>query len=388
MKTIQLFRIYHSFLLKKWHLFFYLILMMCAFLTALLVVQYVNQDDAKFRIGIVDHDNSAETQLILNSMGNGTHLGKDIRIQRYNQNQAQKLLKAQKLEGYYVFEKGMTKTFYKHGNLPIAVYTYDQTSTKSLVINQLTDSVYSRLMLSMGGGLTYTTLSPEANKDDKLQLLTDLLFTGLNRTGGFDYQPIQIFDTSSYYVVTGYLASIFIFALSLFSILKMNQAKALKSRLHMYHFSFEKLTLIRSLFTLFYTGVWTLLGCLCMIQILPNTFEPYNWPTVVIQLVYYILMITGWLTIIDLISFRWFNIVLKIMLALMVILFSGQIIPTIYFKHLLNGMFNVQAFSFVTNQMLEIILNNYILDTPITFYMSFVITAIILLVIIVWRYRR
>ena len=183
MKTIQLFRIYHSFLLKKWHLFFYLILMMCAFLTALLVVQYVNQDDAKFRIGIVDHDNSAETQLILNSMGNGTHLGKDIRIQRYNQNQAQKLLKAQKLEGYYVFEKGMTKTFYKHGNLPIAVNTYDQTSTKSLVINQLTDSVYSRLMLSMGGGLTYTTLSPEANKDDKLQLLTDLLFTGLNRTG-------------------------------------------------------------------------------------------------------------------------------------------------------------------------------------------------------------
>ncbi|MGO2788521.1 MAG: ABC transporter permease, partial [Staphylococcus saprophyticus] len=66
----------------------------------------------------------------------------------------------------------------------------------------------------------------------------------------------------------------------------------------------------------------------------------------------------------------------------------GQIIPTIYFKHLLNGMFNVQPFSFVTNQMLEIILNNYILDTPITFYMSFVITAIILLVIIVWRYRR
>jgi ABC-2 type transport system permease protein len=35
---------------------------------------------------------------------------------------------------------------------------------------------------------------------------------------------------------------------------------------------------------------------------MPNTFEPYNWPTVVIQLVYYILMITGWLTIIDLIN--------------------------------------------------------------------------------------
>ena len=110
--------------------FFYLILMMCAFLTALLVVQYVNQDDAKFRIGIVDHDNSAETQLILNSMGNGTHLGKDIRIQRYNPKSSAKIIESTKIRGYYVFEKGMTKTFYKHVNLPIAVYTYDQTSLK------------------------------------------------------------------------------------------------------------------------------------------------------------------------------------------------------------------------------------------------------------------
>lgn len=366
----------------------YLILMMCAFLTALLVIQYINQDDAKFRIGIVDHDGSAETKLILNSMGNGTNLGKDIRIKQYNQKQAQQLLKSKQLEGYYVFEKDMTKTFYKNGNLPISVYTYDKTSTKSLVINQLTDSVYSRLMLSMGGGLTYTTLLPEADKDDTLRLLTDLLFTGLNRTGSFDYQPIQIFDTSSYYVVTGYLASIFIFALSLFSILKMNQAHALKSRLHMYHFSFEKLTLIRSLFTLFYTTAWTVLGFLCIMQFLPNAFESYNWLTVVIQLVYYIVMIIGWLTIIDLITFHWVNIVLKIILAFMVILFSGQVLPTIYFKHLFNGVLNAQPFSFATNQILEIILNNYILDTPITFYLSFVVTAIVLLVIIVWRYRR
>ncbi|MDE8685712.1 hypothetical protein P0G11_14390, partial [Adlercreutzia rubneri] len=94
----------------------------------------------------------------------------------------------------------------------------------------------------------------DARTEDTMLLLTDLLFTGLNHTGGFDYKPVQIYDTASYYVITGYLASIFIFALSLFSILKMNQVTALKSRLSMYHFSFEKLTLIRSLFTLFYTS--------------------------------------------------------------------------------------------------------------------------------------
>ena len=43
----------------------------------------------------------------------------------------------------------MTHAFYHQGQLPITVYTYDQQSTKSVVISQLTHSVYDRLMLSM-----------------------------------------------------------------------------------------------------------------------------------------------------------------------------------------------------------------------------------------------
>ncbi|MGN4240963.1 ABC transporter permease [Staphylococcus equorum] len=388
MRTLQLFRIYHSFLLKKWHLFLYLVLIIIGLFSVLLVIQQFNQDDSKFRIGVVDRDQSTETALILKSMGNGTNLGKDISIKRYNKQEAHQLLKARKLEGYYVFEKGMTKSFYKNGNLPISVYTYDKQSTKSLVINQLTDSVYNRLMLSMGGGLAYTSLAEDAGKEDTMLLLTDLLFTGLNRTGGFDYQPVQIYDTASYYVITGYLASIFIFALSLFSILKMNQVTALKSRLSMYHFSFEKLTLIRSLFTLFYTSIWAVVGLFWMLNVLPNDFESYNWSTLVIQLIYYILMLIIWLTVIDLISFKWMNYILKSILSLVILLLSGLIIPTIYFKHLFNGIFTTQPFSFVTNQMLEIILNNYILETPLMFYISLLLSFVVLIFVIVRRYRR
>ena len=51
----------------------------------------------------------------------------------------------------------MTKAFYKNGELPIVVNTYDTQSIESIVIMQLTDSVYSRLMLSMGGALSYNT---------------------------------------------------------------------------------------------------------------------------------------------------------------------------------------------------------------------------------------
>ncbi|PTF21595.1 ABC transporter permease, partial [Staphylococcus cohnii] len=60
---------------------------------------------------------------------------------------------------------------------------------------------------------------------------------------------------------------------------------------------------------------------------------------------------------------------------------------TIYVKHSMLGMVDYLPFSFVTNQMLEIVLNNYILDVPITFYSSLFISIFILVLIVIGRYR-
>lgn len=387
MKTFQLFRIYHSFLFKKWYLLLYIFIIIIAAFGTLMIIQHSQQDNTTFNIGVVDEDNTAETQLILKSLGNGSNLGKDIHITPYTQRQAHKKLQHHQLDGYYVFKDGMTKSFYRNGSLPITVYTYDKQSTQSITLNQLTDSVYDRLMGAMGGGITYTTLAPEATKNETLKLLTDLLFTGLNRTGTFDYQPIHLYQTGSYYVVTGYLASIFIVSLSLFSILKMNQEQALKDRLALFHFAVEKLTLIRSLFGFIYTLLWAILGLIWMLFTLPNAFELYNWPTLALQILYYITMITLVLTIIELQLYGWQQLLAKIVFATIILVLSGITLPTIYFNHLLGGLFANQPFSLVTNQMLELVLNNYILDVNPVFYISILVLACWLIGLLVWRYR-
>ncbi len=111
---------------------------------------------------------------------------------------------------------------------------------KSVVLSQLTDSVYQRLMRSMGGILAFQDLAPKASHSDSINVMTDLLITGLNRSGAFNLEPIHLYDTGSYYAITGFLATVFIFALSLFTVLKMNQDTVLKARLKMFHFSKEK----------------------------------------------------------------------------------------------------------------------------------------------------
>src|SRR5699024_7100438 len=216
----------------------------------------------------------------------------------------------------------MTKAFYKNGELPIVVNTYDTQSIESIVIMQLTDSVYSRLMLSMGGALSYTHVYEDASDEELLTMMTDMLFTGLNRNGSFEEEPVKVYDTASYYIVAFYFVSIFFFFFSIFSILKMNQKNALKERLSMFHFSYEKLTIVRVLFSLIYTAIWSCFGLWLILKFLNPDFEMYNWPTLLIYIVYYLFALTAIFIFIVIISSQLFNFVCLFVFILFILIFA------------------------------------------------------------------
>ncbi|WP_305752346.1 ABC transporter permease [Mammaliicoccus sciuri] len=388
MSTIKLFNIYHSFLIKKWYLIAYILLLFLAVLAVMIGVNQVNEKDQAFTIGIVDKDQSKETKLILNAIGDGQSLGNDLSIKHYNEEKARQLLSKKKIDGYFVFKDGMTKAFYKNGELPIVVNTYDKQSVESIIILQLTDSVYSRLMLSMGGAMSYTSLYPSASENELLTMMTDMLFTGLNRSGSFDDEPIKVFDTFSYYTISTYFVSIFFFFFSIFSILKMNQKDALKERLSMYHFSYEKLTIVRSVFSLFYTTLWSILGLWVIIHFLKPDFEMYNIGQLILDIAYYLVMIFLVFLFIDIAFRNIFNYLFKVLLTLVILLLSGAVIPIIYLKSLSAGMIEALPFSIVFNQLVELLLNNYIIDTHPIYYWHLGIMLVLVISALYWRYRR
>ena len=388
MSTIKLFNIYHSFLIKKWYLIAYILLLLLAVLAVMIGVNQVNEKNQAFTIGIVDKDQSKETKLILNAIGDGQSLGNDLSIKHYNEEKARQLLSKKKIDGYFVFKDGMTKAFYKNGELPIVVNTYDKQSVESIIILQLTDSVYSRLMLSMGGGMSYTSLYPSASENELLTMMTDMLFTGLNRSGSFDDEPIKVFDTFSYYTISTYFISIFFFFFSIFSILKMNQKDALKERLSMYHFSYEKLTIVRGVFSLFYTTLWSILGLWVIIHFLKPEFEMYNIGQLSLDIAYYLIMIFLVFLFIDIAFRSMLNYLFKVLLTLVIILLSGAVIPIIYLKSLSAGIIEALPFSIVFNQLVEMLLNNYIIDTHPMYYWHLGIMLVLVISALYWRYRR
>ena len=82
----------------------------------------------------------------------------------------------------------------------------------------------------------------------------------------------------------------------------MNQETALKERLQLFHFSFEKLTFVRGAIAWFYSMIWAILGFLWINHTLDGSFESYNWPTVAIQLTYFVTFLVMLLILIELIS--------------------------------------------------------------------------------------
>lgn len=386
---LQLFSIYHSFLVKKWYLLFYILVLFLLIIVTLISLSIAqSQEEDKFSIGLVDEDQSRETKLILDAIGNGKSMGNDIELKQFDATRASNELKRHNLDGYFVFDQGMTDAFYKQGALPISVYTYDKTSLESIIIYQLTDSVYSRLMLSIGGAGAYKALYPESSDDAMLMMMTDMLLTGLNRNGAFDEQPIKLYDNYQYYTISVYFISIYVLFLSLSNILKMNQGDALKERLSMFHFSFEKLTLTRGLISLWYTFLFSAIVLYILLKYLDVSFESYNLMPLLIILLLYLMMIFVVMMLIEHVNNETIQLILKVIITGLIILFSGATIPSIYFKDVLGGILYHQPFSHIFNKVLELILNNYLIKTPFFFYWICIILISLLILQLIRRYRR
>ncbi|VED70777.1 ABC-2 transporter family protein [Staphylococcus aureus] len=185
-----------------------------------------------------------------------------------------------------------------------------------------------------------------------------------------------------------FLATVFIFALSLFTVLKMNQDTVLKARLKMFHFSKERLLIIRALITWFYTLLWSIVGVVWIMFSIPNTFELYNWPTLAIHLSYYVTFLILWLLIIELLTTGLLNSISKVILAIVILVLSGLTIPTIFLQHIANGIFQYSTVRSCNKSIVRIILNNFILELHPSFYLSFIALLIINLAVLVWRYRQ
>lgn len=379
MTIIQLLRIYHSFLLKKWSLFIYIFIIFTSVLIGIIIMSEKIDRDIFLKIAVVDEDNSKETQMILQTVGDGKTVGEQLKITSHTMKDAQYLLGNHQIDGYFIFEKGMTEQFYKNGELPIQVHTYDENSVQSIIINQLADTIYSRLMLSEAGIISYAKLNEKATEDELVTVMIDMLFVGLDRQASFHIQEVQSYNMYKYMMISIFFLLIYLFYWSISTIIQMNQSNTLKIRLMMYPLAQEKIVISRGIFSLMYTLIFTMI---MMFFIYPYTaLESYNIRYFILIVGFYLLSIFFVSTIVDLLK-RPF---LKLFLATFIIVLSGATIPFIYLKQIFISQ---QLFAQLFYALLELLHNNYIIDWTALFYWQLIAIIFIFITLLLYYWRR
>lgn len=379
MSVIKIMGIYHSFLLKKWYLFLYLLAMIVLIIGAIAFVNNQQQREELLQLGIVDQDQTKETQMILTTIGEGKEFTEQFKLKALKENEAEKSLNSKKIDGYIVFEKGMTSAFYKSGELPIRVYTYDETTVQSIVIRQLADSVYARLMLSESGILTYGKLAGKPSDEQLLAMMMDLLFVGLDREAAFKVEEVKTYDLGKYVMISAYFIAIFFLYWMLSTILKMNQSPALQKRLKLYPNVQMKLLIARNILSFIYTFILTSILTLATASLFD--IATYNIGYLIVAIMSLLLSLFILFTTVDLLQLPF----MKFVLAIFVIALSGATIPIMYMKHL---HLENQLFAQIFNSILQLLHSNYVMDFTFSFHMQLLILTIILISAYVWRRFR
>lgn len=379
MSVIKIMGIYHSFLLKKWYLFLYLLAMIVLIIGAIAFVNNQQQREELLQLGIVDQDQTKETQMILTAIGEGKEFTEQFKLKALKENEAEKSLDSKKIDGYIVFEKGMTAAFYKSGELPIRVYTYDETTVQSIVIRQLADSVYARLMLSESGILTYGKLAGKPSDEQLLAMMMDLLFVGLDREAAFKIEEVKTYDLGKYAMISAYFIAIFFIYWMLSTILKMNQSPALQKRLKLYPNVQMKLLVARNILSVIYTVILTAILTAIIVPLFD--LATYNIGYLIVTIMTLVLSLLILFTFIDLLQLP----IVKIVVILFVVALSGATIPIMYMKHL---HVENQLFAQLFNSILQLLHSNYVVEFTWSFYVQLLILILILISAYVWRRFR
>lgn len=379
----QLLKAYHSFLRRNSYLLLYVVVAIFAVMTLFLFVSQ-QKSVTSLQIGIVDEDQTTETQLLMKAVEQKKEVMDRVEVHALTEEQAQKAVKEETIDGYMFIPEGTTSAFYKTGSLPLKVVLYDEQSLKGWLLKNISTSIYDRVIVSEKAILTYGHFHENATDDEIIGFMLDLFSNALDRELVFQLEEVRAANTVVYYSVTLWLVASLIILLTFQTIFKMNETKAMHTRLQMYRQAKLRMTCFRHGLSALYTFILSIGILFLLLKLLRSPFELYNSFYLISSALSILVLPITLLFLIDLFAHDRVALLLKCLALSLVLLLSGSIVPPVYWPW--------QAFSenpLVAHfrQLVNLASYNYVGNT--TWLLVLVcVCAVILSVVLVKRRER
>lgn len=353
-------------------------------------------DGEAMPIGLVNLDESDETSMIVSALANSGELADGLEIQEITQDTAEEMIAEDELVSYIIFPEQFFTKMMRGKSSELEVAGNPDRQLESYVVSGVIDTVVRHIQNSQANILTINHYAKEFGMpEEDRQALIIKEFTNQfiqvlsSHTLMNEYQTSQNISTGYvYFVVNGMFIIITLWIYIIYTALvrdvndKLADRMKLMGATHLIQ-GFSKVLVTGTIITAISS---ILIFIMMQLGVFNIVFE--NILRVIVLLTLHIFITTVVLLIIDWVipSFK-ASMVIQLVTLLLILLFSGSIIPRIYFPIYLDPLFNYIYSYQALNWTEEIILNTrFTLQIDILMITLAVFT--LMLIVIGWLKER
>ncbi len=139
-----------------------------------LISFFIQPEDEPIQVGLIDYDQSEETEMIITAFIEGTELGEFIKVIPIQEDDAEEMIHNEKLSAYIAFPQGFTSNLYHGNHVHIPVTGSGKHPLQSQLIYEFVQSVMRHIETAQASILTIYSYAKELPMDHEEQ--TDMLF--------------------------------------------------------------------------------------------------------------------------------------------------------------------------------------------------------------------
>lgn len=338
-------------------------------LLALVAVTFLDQEDEEaIKIGLVDQDESEETEMVSDLLSDTEELGSLLEITPMSEEEAEENIKNNELVSYIVFPEGFTNDLYNGNATEISLIGNPNQPTNSYIVKELIDSVSRHIRAAQANILTMNKYAKDLPMTDGQRnqfvfgQFKDFLLHTMSRDQMVKEHEVTNQATEApvyYFMLGGWFVVVTIWLLGFYAFFTDERTSGMKQRMRLYGVRDIQLIGAKIISTFMLAGVFTaaLLWLFQIIDIVELYVEDVG--RIISLMSMYSFSFLACLALIEtIVHAPKIKLLVQCCFTFIVLLLSGAIIPVLYYpsyiQQLLPYSFSTQAFHWVK----EVVLND------------------------------
>ena len=355
---------------RKWYslplllIFPVIIVIMVAFFIA----QMMGLEEAEpVQVGIIDLDQSKETEMIANIMEESPDISQFITIKKMTEQEAKSKIKQNQLAAYITFPDRFTRKLYTGDAVDLQVTGNPQQQTESQLVHTLLKSISRHIngsqsnILAINDYAKKLDISDEERQEIVFDQFKSFLFFTLSKDDHISEEtlrneantsPIEYYSIASWFIIS----TIWLFIL--FHFLHNEDEVNMRKRMQLYGVTEFQQIVAKIIVSFIISCIFMMGSFIALLQVLNLDFGWLDYKQIFEIMGTYSLIFLISLAIIEQLCHSVkFRILLQVIWTGSIILLSGAIIPTIYFplryQDLIEYVFTTETFSLLIHILLE-----------------------------------